>query len=73
MINNSEFGEITVGDLFGIIDYLHNGLSDYLVITPGRPYDDDELLEINRWVMRCSQWLNHQIKEMTLDTKPTGI
>ena len=73
MINNSEFGEITVGDLFGIIDYLHNGLSDYLVITPGRPYDDDELLEINRWVMRCSAWLNHQIKEMTLDAKPTGI
>ena len=62
--NISEFGEITVGDLFGIIDYLHDGLADYLVETPGRPYDDDELLDINNWVMRCSKWLNLKIKEM---------
>ena len=72
-LENNESGEITIGDLFGMIDYLHDGLGDYIENSNGRPYDDDEILEINRWVMRCSAWLNHQIKEMTLDAKPTGI
>ena len=48
-ISNSEFGEITKGDLFGMIDYLHDGLRDY------NEHD---------WVMRCSIWLNQKIKEM---------
>lgn len=63
-MSNSEFGEITKGDLFGLNDYLLDGLNDYLIETPGRPYDDDEILEIRTWAMRCSQWLNKQIKEM---------
>ena len=63
-ISNSEFGEITKGDLFGIIDYLHDGLSDYIKSASGRPYDDDEIININNWVMRCSKWLNQKIKEM---------
>jgi len=54
----------TKGDIFGIIDYLHNGLSDYINNPGGRPYDDDEIININEWVERCCIWLNQKIKEM---------
>ena len=57
-------GAATKGDIFGIIDYLHNGLSDYINNPAGRPYDDDEIININTWVQRCCVWLNQQIKEM---------
>ena len=62
--NINEIDNVTKGDLFGIIDYLHNGLSDYIQSAGGRPYDDDEIININNWVMRCSKWLNLKIKEM---------
>ena len=29
-LENNETGEITKGDVFGIIDYLYDGLSDYI-------------------------------------------
>ena len=63
-LENNEFGEITKGDVFGIIDYLHDGLSDYIESSGGRPYDDDEILNIRNWVERCNIWLNQKIKEM---------
>lgn len=63
-LNNSESVEITKGDLFGIIDYLYDGLGDYIENSHGRPYDDDEILNIQNWVTRCSTWLNLKIKEM---------
>ena len=63
-LENNESGEITKGDVFGIIDYLHDGLGDYIENSGGRPYDDDEILNIRNWVMRCSVWLNQQIKTM---------
>ena len=63
-LENNESGEITKGDVFGIIDYLHDGLGDYIENSGGRPYDDDEILNIRNWVMRCSVWLNQQIKAM---------
>ena len=62
--NINEIDNVTKGDIFGIIDYLHNGLSDYIKSAGGRPYDDDEIININNWVMRCSKWLNLKIKEM---------
>ena len=61
---NENTYEITKGDIFGIIDYLHNGLGDYINNPAGRPYDDDEIININTWVERCCVWLNEQIKEM---------
>ena len=63
-LENNESGEITKGDVFGIIDYLHDGLGDYIENTGGRPYDDDEILNIRNWVLRCNIWLNQKIKEM---------
>ena len=54
----------TKGDIFGIIDYLHNGLADYINNPDGRPYDDNEIININTWVQRCCVWLNQRIKEM---------
>jgi len=63
-LENNETGEITKGDVFGIIDYLYDGLSDYIENSHGRPYDDDEILNIRNWVTRCSRWLNQKIKEM---------
>jgi len=63
-LENNESGKITKGDVFGIIDYLHDGLGDYIENAGGRPYDDDEILNIHNWVMRCSVWLNLKIKEM---------
>jgi hypothetical protein len=63
-LENNEFGEITKGDVFGIIDYLHDGLGDYMKNSGGSPYDDDEILNIRNWVMRCNAWLNEKIKEM---------
>jgi hypothetical protein len=63
-LENNETGEITKGDVFGIIDYLHDGLSDYIENNGGRPYDDDEILNIRNWVKRCNIWLNQKIKEM---------
>ena len=64
MTENNESREITKGDVFGIIDYLHDGLGDYIENSHGRPYDDDEIININTWVQRCCVWLNQQIKEM---------
>ena len=61
---NENTYEITKGDIFGIIDYLHNGLGDYINNPAGRPYDDDEIINIRTWVERCCVWLNKQIKEM---------
>ena len=63
-LENNESGEITKGDVFGIIDYLHDGLGDYIENAGGRPYDDDEILNIRNWVLRCNIWLNQKIKEM---------
>ena len=62
--NNVNKNEATKGDIFGIIDYLHNGLGDYINNPGGRPYDDDEIINIRDWVQRCCVWLNEQIKEM---------
>ena len=61
---NNKFEKITKGDVFGIIDYLHDGLGDYIENAGGRPYDDDEILNIRNWVLRCNIWLNQKIKEM---------
>lgn len=63
-LENNESEEITKGDVFGIIDYLHDGLGDYIENSGGRPYDDDEILNIRNWVKRCNAWLNQKIKEM---------
>ena len=63
-LENREFEKITKGDVFGIIDYLHDGLGDYIENAGGRPYDDDEILNIRNWVLRCNIWLNQKIKEM---------
>ena len=63
-LENNESKEITKGDVFGIIDYLHDGLGDYIENAGGRPYDDDEILNIRNWVLRCNIWLNQKIKEM---------
>jgi hypothetical protein len=63
-LKNDEYEKITKGDLFGIIDYLYDGLSDYIENSGGRPYDDDEIINIRHWVKRCSIWLNQKIKEM---------
>ena len=62
--SNVNKNEATKGDIFGIIDYLHNGLGDYINNPGGRPYDDDEIININDWVQRCCVWLNEQIKAM---------
>jgi len=56
--------EITKGDIWGIIDYLQDGLGNYINNPSGRPYDDDEIINIKEWVQRCCVWLNKQIKEM---------
>ena len=56
--------EITKGDIWGIIDYLQDGLGNYIDNPGGRPYDDDEIININEWVQRCCVWLNQQIKAM---------
>ena len=63
-LENNETGKITKGDVFGIIDYLYYGLSDYIESSRGRPYDDDEIINIRHWVKRCNIWLNQKIKEM---------
>jgi len=52
----------TKNDILGLIDYLQETLGDYE--WPGRPYNDDELFEINLWAERCRVWLKKQIKEM---------
>ena len=62
---NNKINEATKGDIFGIIDYLHNGLADYINNPAGRPYDDDEIININTWVERCCVWLDQRIKEMS--------
>lgn len=56
--------KITKGDIWGIIDYLQDGLGNYIDNSGGRPYDDDEIININEWVQRCCAWLNQQIKAM---------
>jgi len=61
---NEDPYKATKGDIFGIIDYLHDGLGHYMNNPGGRPYDDDEIININDWVQRCCVWLNEQIKEM---------
>jgi len=61
---NELYNEITKGDIWGIIDYLQDGLGNYINNPGGRPYDDDEIININEWVQRCCVWLNKQIKEM---------
>ena len=61
---NENTYEITKGDIFGIIDYLQDGLGNYIDNPGGRPYDEDEIININTWVHRCCVWLNQQIKEM---------
>ena len=63
-LENNGSEKITKGDVFGIIDYLHDGLGDYIENAGGRPYDDDEILNIRNWVLRCNIWLNQKIKEM---------
>lgn len=63
-LENNESGEITKGDVLGIIDYLLDGLGDYIKNSGGRPYDDDEILNIGTWALRCTIWLNQKIKEM---------
>jgi len=65
VLTNNKINEATKGDIFGIIDYLHNGLADYINNPAGRPYDDDEIININTWVQRCCVWLNQRIKEMS--------
>ena len=65
VLTNNKINESTKGDIFGIIDYLHNGLADYIDNPAGRPYDDDEIININTWVQRCCVWLNQRIKEMS--------
>jgi len=65
VLTNNKINEATKGDIFGIIDYLHNGLADYINTPAGRPYDDDEIININTWVQRCCVWLNQRIKEMS--------
>ena len=65
VLTNNKINEATKGDIFGIIDYLHNGLADYIDNPAGRPYDDDEIININTWVQRCCVWLNQRIKEMS--------
>ena len=62
---DDKINKATKGDIFGIIDYLHNGLTDYINNPHGRRYDDDEIININTWVERCCVWLNQQIKEMS--------
>ena len=62
---DNKINEATKGDIFGIIDYLHNGLADYINNPYGRRYDDDEIISINTWVDRCCVWLNKKIKEMS--------
>ncbi len=68
IMNNSKTNkdpyEITKGDIWGIIDYLQEGLGNYIDNPGGRPYDDDEIININEWVQRCCAWLNQQIKAM---------
>lgn len=56
--------EITKGDIFGIIDYLQDGFVNYIDNPGGRPYDDDEIINIRDWMQRCCAWLNQQIKAM---------
>ena len=65
VLTDNKINEATKGDIFGIIDYLHNGLADYIDNPAGRPYDDDEIININTWVQRCCVWLNQRIKEMS--------
>lgn len=65
VLKDNKINEATKGDIFGIIDYLHNGLADYIDNPAGRPYDDDEIININTWVQRCCVWLNQRIKEMS--------
>ena len=65
VLTNNKINEATKGDIFGIIDYLHNGLADYIDNPAGRPYDYDEIININTWVQRCCVWLNQRIKEMS--------
>ena len=45
--------EITKGDIFGIIDYLQDGFVNYIDNPGGRPYDDDEIINIREWMQRC--------------------
>jgi len=52
----------TKGDILGLIDYMEETISTYE--SPGRPYDDDDLSEINAWAGRCVTWLTQQAKEM---------
>ena len=56
--------KITKGDILGIIDYLQDGFFNHIDNQPGRPYDDDEIIEVREWMERCCAWLNQQIKAM---------
>ena len=56
--------QITKSDIFGIIDYLQGGFYNHIDNQPGRPYDDDEIIEVREWMERCCVWLNQQIKAM---------
>ena len=60
----NETDKITAGDILGIIDYLHNGLRDYIERPAGRPYDDDEIIDINNWVRRSVNWLYEEVEKM---------
>jgi hypothetical protein len=51
----------TKGDIFGIIDYLQDGLGDYINNPGGRPYDDDEIINIRHMgstLLRLAQSTN---------------
>lgn len=61
---NEDTRKITKGDIFGIIDYLQDGFVNYIDNPGGRPYDDDEIINIRDWMQRCCAWLNQQIKAM---------
>lgn len=52
-------------DVLGIIDYIYNGLNEYVNNPSGRPYDDDEIIEIENWVKRSIAWLYEKAEEMS--------
>lgn len=66
-MSNKPLNQITSSDIFDLINFLHDAMTDYE--SPGRPYDDDELLEINSWYRRCIAWLTEKQQEMNGETK----
>ena len=61
-MTSNEYGDITKGDVLGIIDYLTD--SSLFRDEPGRPFDDDEIYETNRWIKRCCAYLQVIAEEM---------